>query len=536
MKKTFTINISGTVFHIEEDAYEVLQKYLVNLKNHFGTNEEGKEILADIEARIAEIFIEKSTNVQNVVTISMVEGAIEIMGTPEDFVEDEDESEEGAPMSESDEAKRKRRLYRDPDHRVIGGVCGGLGAYFNMDPVILRIIFVALLFLTSGAAFLAYIILWIAVPKAKNTAQRLEMRGQEATVKNIEKSIKEEVNDVKENFKKMKDSESYAKGKRTVDAAGDVAYSGIKVILRVAVIVIGVLLIISGFLGLLGLISTMVVGHSFVADWPMVWSPEIEVPGFLNHFVSPGTVTFGMIAIGILAGIPLLAMLFIGTKLVFSYKTNNTAIGLTMVGVWLIALVALIGVSLGQLGNYKSLSSFTETKTISCDSCQTLTLKLGEDKYEDYAKMDFEIDNVKVAVVDGEEVLLGQARLDVEKSGNNEFVILVKKISRGKTRELAKENSESIIYRYDLKDSTVVFDPYFILGKDEKYRGQQVDITIKVPEGKAVYLSDDLVKIIHDIENVSNTWDGDMVGKTWEMKPEGLTLKEASLSPSKGGE
>jgi hypothetical protein len=71
-----------------------------------------------------------------------------------------------------------------------------------------------------------------------------------------------------------------------------------------------------------------------------------------------------------------------------------------------------------------------------------------------------------------------------------------------------------------------VFDPYFILGKGEKYRAQKVDITIKVPEGRAVYLSDDLVKIIHDIENVSNTWDGDMVGKTWIMKPEGLTMKE----------
>jgi hypothetical protein len=323
----------------------------------------------------------------------------------------------------------------------------------------------------------------------------------------------------------MKNSESYAKGKRTVDAAGEVTYNVFKVILKVAVVVIGVLLIISGFLGLLGLISTLVVGHSFVAGWPMVWSPEIEVPGFLNHFVSPRTVTFGMIAVGILAGIPLLAMLFIGTKLVFRYKTNNTAIGLTMVGVWLIALVSLIVVSFGQLGNYKNQSSFTETKGISCDSCQTLILKLGKDKYEDYAKMDFEIDNVKVAVVDGEEVLLGHANLDIEKSANNEFTILVKKASRGKTREVAKQTSENIIYRYDLKDSTLVFDPYFILGKGEKYRGQKVDITIKVPEGKAVYLSDDMVKIIHDIENVSNTWDGDMVGKTWVMKPEGLTLK-----------
>ncbi|GAB1451571.1 PspC domain-containing protein [Draconibacterium sp.] len=521
MKKTFTINISGTVFHIEEDAYEVLQKYLINLKSHFGTSEEGKEILSDIEARIAEIFIEKSTGVQRVVSIEMVNTAIEIMGTPEDFVEEETEEV----YQPTEESKRKRRLYRDPDHRVIGGVCGGLGAYFNMDPIIFRIIFAALLFLT-GTGFLAYLILWIAVPKAKNTAQRLEMRGQEATVKNIEKSIKEEISEVKESYRKFKESDTYSKGKKGVETAGDVTYNVFKVILKAAVIIIGVFLIISGFIGLLGFISSMVIGHSFVQGWPLIWSPELQVPGFLNHFVEPGTVTFGMIAIGVLAGIPLLAMLFIGTKLVFRYKTNNMAIGLTMTGVWLIALVALIAVSIGQLGNYKSQSSVTETKTISCDSCQTLVLKLGEDKYENYAKMDFEIDNVKVAMVDGEEVMLGNVTLDVERSANEDFTVLIKKSSRGKTRELAKEITEKIIYRFDLKDSTVVFDPWFILQKDEKYRGQQVEITVKVPQGKAVFLSNGLERIIHDIENVSNTWDGDMVGKTWIMKPEGLTMEE----------
>jgi phage shock protein PspC (stress-responsive transcriptional regulator) len=521
MKKTFTINISGTVFHIEEDAYEVLQKYLINLKSHFGTSEEGKEILSDIEARIAEIFIEKSTGVQRVVSIEMVNTAIEIMGTPEDFVEEETEEV----YQPTEESKRKRRLYRDPDHRVIGGVCGGLGAYFNMDPIIFRIIFAALLFLT-GTGFLAYLILWIAVPKAKNTAQRLEMRGQEATVKNIEKSIKEEISEVKESYRKFKESDTYSKGKKGVETAGDVTYNVFKVILKAAVIIIGVFLIISGFIGLLGFISSMVIGHSFVQGWPLIWSPELQVPGFLNHFVEPGTVTFGMIAIGVLAGIPLLAMLFIGTKLVFRYKTNNMAIGLTMAGVWLIALVALIAVSIGQLGNYKSQSSVTETKTISCDSCQTLVLKLGEDKYENYAKMDFEIDNVKVAMVDGEEVMLGNVTLDVERSANEDFTVLIKKSSRGKTRELAKEITEKIIYHFDLKDSTVVFDPWFILQEDEKYRGQQVEITVKVPQAKAVYLSNGLEKIIHDIENVSNTWDGDMVGKTWIMKPEGLTMEE----------
>lgn len=522
MKKTFTINISGTVFHIEEDAYEMLQKYLINLKNHFGGGEEGKEIIADIEARIAEIFSEKSSDERKVVTIDWVNQVIETMGTPEDFMEEDSDEED----SFTSEAKRKRRLYRDPDHRVIGGVCGGLGAYFNMDPVILRIIFAVLFFVTSGAALLAYIILWIAVPKALNTAQRLEMRGQEATVKNIEKSIKEEVKEVKESYKKFKESDTYSRGRKGVETAGDVSYNVFKVILKVFVVFIGVLLIISGFFGLLGFISSMVIGHSFVQGWPLVWGPEIHVPGFLNHFVEPGTVTFGMIAVGILTGIPLLAILFIGTKLVFRYKTNNTAIGLSMVGIWLIALVSLIVVSASQIGNYKTRSSLTNTETVSCDSCQTLYLKLGKDKYEDYSTMDFEIENFKVAVVDGEEVMLGQPTLDVEKSGNENYSILIKKASRGKTREGAKESTSDIIYRYELTDSTMVFDPYFILDEGVKWRGQEVEITIKVPEGKAIYLDEDIIKIIHDIENTSNTWDGDMVGKTWVMTEDGLTLKE----------
>jgi phage shock protein PspC (stress-responsive transcriptional regulator) len=521
MKKTFTINISGTVFHIEEDAYEVLQKYLVNLKNHFGSDEEGKEILADIEARIAEIFTEKSSDEKKVVTIDWVNQVIETMGTPEDFAEEEGEDEEVYESS----PKRKRRLYRDPEHRVLGGVCGGLGAYFNMDPVILRIIFVILFFATSGAALLAYIILWIAVPKAITTAQRLEMRGQEATVKNIQKSIREEVDDVKESYRKFKKSDTYAKGKKSMEGAGEVTYSVFKLILKIAVIIIGVVLIISGFFGLLGMISSIVVGHSFVEGWPMIWGPEIHFPDFFNYFVEPGAVTFGMIAVGLLAGIPLLALLFIGTKLVFRYKTNNTAIGLSMVGVWLVALVSLIIVSAGQVGNFKAEASTVVSNTLSCDSCQTLTLEMAEDKYENYAELDWNLNNFKAVVVNGEEVLLGKPRLDVEKSGSDNFAITIKKYSRGNNRDQAREYTTEIIYNYEMQDSTLFFDPWFYLEKDSKWRDQEVELTLKVPEGKAIHLSEEMIDIIYDIENVSNTWDNDMVGKTWEMKPEGLTLK-----------
>lgn len=210
MKKTFTINISGTVFHIEEDAYEVLQKYMVTLKNHFGSSEEGKEIEADIEARIAEIFTEKSTGGKNAVTLEWVNEVIETMGTPESFTETLDDEE---PLP--GQAKRKRRFYRDPEQTVLGGVCGGLSVYFDMDPVIVRIIFVVLTLITTGVGVLAYLILWIAVPKAVNTAQRLEMRGQEVSVKNIEKFLKDEANAVKESYNKFKKSGFFSKGKKS---------------------------------------------------------------------------------------------------------------------------------------------------------------------------------------------------------------------------------------------------------------------------------------------------------------------------------
>ncbi len=206
MKKTFTINLSGTVFHIEEDAYQVLHNYLVNLQNYFGKDEEGKEISSDIEARIAEIFSQKTTAEKNAVTLEWVNEVIEIMGTPEKMTEETAEEEPYAGQK-----KPKRKLYRHPGEKVFGGVCGGLGAYFDKDPVLVRIIFVVLAFLTTGAAFLAYIILWIAVPKAVTTAQRLEMRGEEVTVKNIEKFFKDEFDSVKDSYNKFTKSGKYKK-------------------------------------------------------------------------------------------------------------------------------------------------------------------------------------------------------------------------------------------------------------------------------------------------------------------------------------
>ena len=195
MKRTLSINLSGSVFNIDDDAYNLLKKYLDLIESHFADEKEGREIISDIESRIAELFKERITDYKQVIVIKDVEEIIEIMGQPEEIGDPMDASGTGG--REKFGPSRYRRIYRDPDNRILGGVCGGMGAYWHIDPLIIRIIFaVASLIFLSGV--LIYLILWIVIPEAKTTAQKLEMRGEPVNISNIGKAVKEEF----QNFKK----------------------------------------------------------------------------------------------------------------------------------------------------------------------------------------------------------------------------------------------------------------------------------------------------------------------------------------------
>ena len=123
------------------------------------------------------------------------------------------------------------------------------------------------------------------------------------------------------------------------------------------------------------------------------------MPDFLNYFVEPGTVTLGLVLVGILIGSPLLAMLFAGTKLVFRFKSNNAAIILSMIGVWFVSLIVLLSISAAQVKHFKDRSSVTTNKVIDCDSCETLYLNIAENKYEDYAELDWDVEGFNVYMV-----------------------------------------------------------------------------------------------------------------------------------------
>jgi len=195
MKKTFSVNLGNQVYYIDDDAYLRLREYLDRIEGHFSDQKEREDIINDIELRISELFNERLGIGKQVVTLKDVEEMITIMGDPHEIVGTDEE-----PRPSQERIAGPRRIYRDPEDRIIGGVCSGLGAYLGIDTVIIRILFI--LFLIFGIGFLVYIILWIVVPEARTTAQKLEMRGDSVNVSNIGNFFKDEFESVKKSFRR----------------------------------------------------------------------------------------------------------------------------------------------------------------------------------------------------------------------------------------------------------------------------------------------------------------------------------------------
>ena len=195
MKITVSVNLGGYSFNIDEDAYSELKRYLKNLEIHFAGEESSSEILSDIEARMAELFRVRLTGYKQVITISDVNEVVAIMGNPEDISDNE-----GPSPKEKFSTPGAHRMYRDPDKRIIGGVCAGMGAYWDIEPWIIRVIFLALA-IAGGLGILVYLVLYVVLPEAKTTAQKIEMKGDPVNIHNITESVKKEFENVRKNMK-----------------------------------------------------------------------------------------------------------------------------------------------------------------------------------------------------------------------------------------------------------------------------------------------------------------------------------------------
>jgi phage shock protein C len=194
MKKVIHINLGGRAFVIDTDAYEELDSYLRSIERHFKGSEGFEDIMYDIENRIAEL-LEEESNKNSVITSIKVKMVINTMGSTEDF--GDSSYEEETKTGSIPKFKTGKRLFRDPEDKVIAGVASGLSAYFGItDPIIIRILFV-LFTLSGGLGVLTYIVLWVAVPKAKSSSDYLLMKGEEINIDNIAKTVENSLKDLK---------------------------------------------------------------------------------------------------------------------------------------------------------------------------------------------------------------------------------------------------------------------------------------------------------------------------------------------------
>jgi phage shock protein PspC (stress-responsive transcriptional regulator) len=194
MKITVSINLGGYSFNIDEDAYAELKRYLKSLELHFAGEESSSEILSDIETRMAELFRTKLTSYKQVITIEDVRQVISVLGTPEDISDTEEPT-----ARDKFSSPGYHRMYRDTDHRVIGGVCAGIAAYWDIELWLVRLIFFVLAMM--GVGILIYLILYIVLPEAKTTAEKIAMKGNPVNIHNIKDSVKQEFETVRKNMK-----------------------------------------------------------------------------------------------------------------------------------------------------------------------------------------------------------------------------------------------------------------------------------------------------------------------------------------------
>jgi len=519
MKKAIKINLCGIIFHIDEDAYTKLKKYLDDISSHFLNQEESKEIINDIEARIAELFEEKKPKDEEVININLVNEVIEIMGNPEDIADTADDSSTGQKQSRTYHSKNKR-LYRDPDNSVISGVCGGLGAYFNIDPIIFRLIFVLLLF-AGGSSLLVYIILWIVLPKAETAGQKLEMRGEQVNVSNIEKKIKKEYESAKENVKAAAKSESVKKTKRAANDFFHVLGQILLVFIKVILIIIGTSLVLAGIALIIALISGTFVGFHFLQFGPY----EFSLSEFLTPFSDPVSITLLVISLTLLFLIPLVAMVYGLIKLIFSIKTRNRGLTIGATTLWVVALLMTVGIIAFESNNYSKGGSSVSKSTLTIDS-DTLIVSvntLQKKNLNQYILFDFDLDDEWLITEDLDRIY-GKINLDIERSANGMSYIEIDKRSKGKSSENADTNAANLNYNFKTTANELEVDPYFFLGGDEKWRFPRLELSIFIPEGKYIILEKETREILNNVYNVNHVSEWSMVGKTWLMTDDGLEL------------
>lgn len=343
MKKSINITLNGLVFSLEEDAYEELKRYLDSIESHYQSPEEKREIMADIEAGIAEKFNEKIKTAKQAVTLADVQEVISIMGTVEEITDSAGQDAGDRPEEDDDGPLFRKRLYRNTDDVVIAGVASGLAAYLGIDPVFVRLIFIVLTFL-NGLGLLIYIILWMAMPKATSNAQKLKMRGQPVNLAGLQRTVKEKTKMISEEGREVMErwhqKTAWRKALHLPVKVVEAVFIVVKNIFKVAWLIMRILFGSMLLLGsVLGLIAVSVISSLLVFN---INSPYLTSDFPLQELASNPTYYIAVIAF--YASTAIVLIFLSGLAIIVLRKKNTLRLVpcSILAGLWMLCTVAFL--------------------------------------------------------------------------------------------------------------------------------------------------------------------------------------------------
>lgn len=596
MKKNISINIGGIIFHIEEDSYDRLNSYLSSINRYFSSFDDSKEILDDIENRIAEIFLTKLNEGKQVIVDEDIDELIHTMGTVADFeaqiemdetdsqkaqesVTENEPSAENQSKSEEAQAKEQKKLYRNskhrilggvasgiahyfsidplwvrlllllvffnilfpaltgavfliyivlwivlpandqleedksykklyrnPDDRVLGGVSGGIAAFFGTDPTVIRLLFVLSIFL-GGAGLILYIILWIITPEAKSITEKMQMQGEPVTLSNIESNVK--------NSLKVKEGEENVFVKILLfpfrlialifGALGKFLGPFLKFIVDAIRILFGLLIISLGaslmFASIViwGVLLGIAEGWS---DW--VYMSDFPVELFMGSFnILTVTAIFGILFI------PALSISILGIIIILRRKVGNAYFGWTLFGIWLISILIAAFMIPDFIRNYRVEDDIREEKVLAkADTTQIPTLRLNRIyQYDEYDGVD----------------------LRLRGHSDDEYKMVVRYTARGQNSREARENAEALDYEISFKDGDIYFDEELEF-TGNTFRFQRADVIFYIPFGQKFRMEAELSEILVNTLHLNDYRSYQMEGNDWMFDQSGIVCLTCTTS------
>ena len=515
MNTTITIHLAHTLFHIDSDAYDLLKNYLNKLEKSFKNTEGKQEILEDIEVRIAELFSQYAIGDGYVISVQNTTDVIKTLGSPEDISEDNN-------SDDSSESDIQKKLYRDGEENILGGVASGLGYYFGIERIYVRLILLFLFLSSVGGVLFIYILLWALLPVAKTTSEKLRMRGKPVNISNIESKIKEGLDDVTQKVKDVDYSKVGDDLKKNTKRFSEILESTLILLIKLARKIIGFFMIVVSSLTLifllfgvaiLGFISSIEIPHEI-----LFLSMNTDIPAWTISII----VFFGI-------GIPNVFLFVLGLRLLTSKRkimSNSTKYTLGVLWITTILLSAFI-IAREFRTNLFTAKNNTEMP-IDISKTDTLLIRMNQQQYEDEILV---FNDKRIIYSDEENLKLIQEdiRLNIVNGQDNISELKLEKRAKGVNQKNAHENANTIEYDYEYYNKSLLLDSNWLSSIGQSRNDQEVRLTLSIPEGQYVFIDRDLSPILNrKIKNDKNYSRRKVAGHLWKMENKILVCQDCN--------